>query len=96
MKWITIATPPLESIEQYDAVIAHLGGAPDGLEERYVGTTDGGLRIVSLWQSKEHADRFFTEKLGPVLAEALGPEPVGAAEVVGIDVQRSFVRQPVG
>jgi hypothetical protein len=42
-----------------------------------------------------HADRFFAEKLGPALAKVLGPEPAGAPEVVGIDVVRSYVRQPV-
>ena len=96
MAWITVATPPFASIEQVDAVLAQLDGAPDGMEERYIGTAeDGTLRVVSLWQSKAHAERFFAEKLGPALAKALGPEPVGASEILGIDVQRSYVRQPV-
>jgi hypothetical protein len=58
-------------------------------------TTDGKLRIVALWESKEHADRFFTDPLGPILAKALGPESVGRPEVIGIDVARSYVREPV-
>ena len=96
MAWITVATPPFASIEQVDAVLAHLDGAPDGMEERYIGTADDGkLRVVSLWQSKAHAEQFFAEKLGPALAKALGPGPVGASEILGIDVQRSYVRQPV-
>ena len=53
------------------------------------------LRVVTLWESKAHADRFFAETLGPALAKALGPEPVGAPEIIGIDVARSYVRQPV-
>ncbi|MDQ3679097.1 MAG: hypothetical protein M3378_00835 [Actinomycetota bacterium] len=66
------------------------------LEARYVGRAeDGKLRVVTLWQSKTHADRFFTETLGPVLAEALGPEPVGVPEAIGIDVARSYVREPL-
>ena len=71
---------------------------PDGLEARYVGTTDGQLRIVALWESKEHADTFFAETLPSVLAKALGPEPAGSgvSEMVGIEVARSYVRQPVG
>jgi len=96
MQWIAVATPPFGSIEQVDAVLAQLGGPPEGLEARYVGTADGTPRIVTLWESKGHADRFFSETLGPVLAKVLGPEPVGAPEVVGIDVARSYVRQPVG
>ena len=96
MAWITVATPSFASIEQVDAVLAQLEGAPEGMQERYIGTADDGkLRVVSVWQSRAHAERFFAEKLGPALAKALGPEPVGASEIVGIDVQRSYVRQPV-
>lgn len=96
MQWITVAIPPFESIEQFDTVSAQLGGPPDGLQARYFGTAcDGKLRYIALWESKEHADRFFTETLGPVLAKALGPEPVRTPEVIGIDVARSYVREPV-
>lgn len=96
MQWIAVATPPFRSIEQFDAVMAQVDGEPEGLEARYVGTTaDGSLRVVTLWESRAHADRFFAEKLGPALARALGPEPVGAPEVVGIDVARSYAREPV-
>jgi hypothetical protein len=95
MQWITVATPPFNSIEQFDATLAEAGGNPDGLEARYVGTADGRLRVVSLWQSKAHADRFFTETLPPVLAKVLGPEPVGTPETIGIDVARSYTREPV-
>ncbi|MEA2686464.1 MAG: hypothetical protein QOE93_1659, partial [Actinomycetota bacterium] len=55
----------------------------------------GKLRVVSVWQSKSHAERFITQKLGPAVARALGPEPVGAAELTGIDVERTYVAQPV-
>src|ERR671932_2951175 len=76
MQWMTIATPPLESVEQFDTVLAGQTAEPDGLEARYVGTTENGeLRIVTVWESKAHADRFFTQTLGPALAKALGPEP---------------------
>lgn len=94
MQWITVATPPFGSLDLFDKVMAQLGGEPDGLEARYVGTADGRLRIVSLWESKAHADRFFAETLPPVLTRALGPEPVGTAETVGIDIARSYVREP--
>src|ERR671933_2218108 len=57
MQWMTIATPPIESVEQFDAVLAGQAAEPDGLEARYVGTTENGtLRIVTLWESKAHAD----------------------------------------
>jgi len=95
MNWITVATPPFSTIEQFDQVIAQTGGDIEGLEARYAGTTDGVVRIVTLWESKAYADRFFAERLGPALARALGPEPVGKPEVYGIDVARSHVRQHV-
>jgi hypothetical protein len=74
MQWITVATPPLGSIEQFDKVRAHLGAEPAGLHASYVGTADDNkLRIVALWESKEHADRFITETLGPILAMGARP-----------------------
>ena len=96
MQWITIAVPPIRSVEQFDAIIAGQAAEPAGLEARYVGTTENGdLRIVTVWESKAHADRFFTQTLGPALAKALGPEPVGKPELVGIAVARAYARQPV-
>ena len=96
MQWIGVATPPFESIEKFDAVMSQIGEEPEGLEARYVGTTSGQLRVVTVWESKAHADRFFAERLGPALAKALGPEPVGTPQIVGIEVARSYTRQPVG
>ena len=95
MQWITVATPPFASIEQFDRVLAEQGEEPAGLEARYVGTAGDELRVVTLWESRAHADRFFAEKLGPALTKALGPEPVGAPEVTGIEVARAYVREPV-
>jgi hypothetical protein len=92
MSWITIAKPPLTSVDQFNAVLAGQGGEPDGLQARYVGATDGEMRIVAVWESKAHADRFFAETLGPALAKALGPEPVGRPEVLGLEVAHQYVR----
>jgi hypothetical protein len=95
--WISVGTPPFSSLDQIDAVLSELEAPPDGLEARYVGTTpDGEVRIVSLWESQAHAERFFADTLGPTIARVHGPEWVGASELVGIDVARSYVRQPVG
>jgi len=93
MQWITVATPPLESIEQFDAMLADQTAEPTGLEVRYVGTTENGeLRIVTVWDSKSDADDFFSQTLGPALAKVLGPEPVGTPELVGIAVGRAYTR----
>jgi heme-degrading monooxygenase HmoA len=96
MQWITLATPPLQSVEQFDAVLAGQSAEPDGLEARYVGTTENdNLCIVTVWESKAHADNFFAHTLGPALAKALGPEPVGKPEVVGLAVARAYTRESV-
>jgi hypothetical protein len=92
MQWIAIATPPFASIDQFDRVMDNVGTEPDGLEARYVGSSADGLRVVTLWESKAHADRFFAERLGPALAKALGPEPAGSPAVLGIDVARTYTR----
>lgn len=91
MQWITVGTPPFTSIDQFDKVTAQFD-TPEGLQARYVGTTDGELRVISLWESKEHADRFFADTLAPALTKVLSPEPVGRPETVGIDVERVYVR----
>ena len=94
--WISVGTPPFSALDQIDAVLSELDGQPDGLEARYVGTTPNGeVRIVSLWESQAHAERFFADTLGPIIARVHGPEAVPARELVGIDVARSYVRQPV-
>ena len=95
MQWITVGTPPY-SIEQFPKVLAQLGEEPEGLQARYVGTDgDGKLRIVGVWESKEHADRFYADRLGPALAQALGSESVGRSEPIGIDVAHSYIRDLV-
>lgn len=98
MQWITIATPPFSTIEQFDKVNESMDAAPpEGMQARYAGTTtDGKLCVIGLWETKAHADRFFAQRLGPELAKALGPEPTGRPEVYGIDVVRSYVPESVG
>ena len=97
MTWITVATPPFASVDQFDKVAGDQPTPPEGMEARYVGKADDGkLRVITLWASKADADRFFAHTLGPALAKSLGPEPTGAPEVTGIDVARTYLRQPAG
>ncbi|HEY8701828.1 MAG TPA: hypothetical protein VIM08_12855 [Arthrobacter sp.] len=62
------------TLEDYDKVVQRLGlapggpGAPGGLFH-WVSGTDGGARIVDVWRTREQADAFYQEKLGPVTAE---------------------------
>lgn len=62
------------TLEDYDKVVQRLGlapggpGAPGGLFH-WVSGTDNGARIVDVWRTREQADSFYQEKLGPVTAE---------------------------
>ncbi len=96
MQWITIATPPFATIEQFDKVTETVDAAAPRAWR--AGTSEPArtkLRVVTLWTTKAHVDQFFANTLGPALAKALGPEPVGRPEVYGIDVARSYVRESV-
>jgi hypothetical protein len=95
MQWITVATPAFTTVAEFDHLLTHLGDEPEGLLARWVGTADGRVRVVAVWESKAHADAFVAGTLGPALAHAFGPEPVGLPEVIGIEVARSYVREPV-
>ncbi|NUT53467.1 MAG: hypothetical protein HOV94_40200 [Saccharothrix sp.] len=92
--WLTIATPPTQSLEKLDQTLG--AASPDGLRARYACQADGEFRIIAVWESKDHADRFFREVLGPILARVLGPEPSGAPVVTGMEVLREFIPATAG
>ncbi|MCX2948005.1 hypothetical protein [Lentzea sp. NEAU-D7] len=92
--WLTIATPPTQSLDQLDQVMGST--TPDGLRARYACRADGEFRVIAVWDSKDHADRFFREVLGPVLARVLGPEPAGAPTMTGMEVLREFIPAVTG
>jgi hypothetical protein len=93
--WMLVATPPFTDVERFDAVTA-LAGEGEGMRARYCGVADGVLRVITVCESREHAERFLAERLGPAFARVLGPEPGGRPEVLGLEVARSWVAEPVG
>jgi hypothetical protein len=62
------------SLAQYDEVIKKMGfhpggpGAPGGLFH-WVTTTDDGLRVTDVWDTREHFEKFSSEKVQPLTAE---------------------------
>ena len=95
MQWINVAKPPMNDIALFDKV-CDAAGEPEGMLFRYAGPgSDGWLRVIVGWASREQADRFFAEALGPALGRLLGPEPAGRPEVVGVAVERAFAAEPV-
>lgn len=75
----TIDTPG-GSRDLYDRVIDLLRDSgpfpPEGHVFQAAGPVEGAWRVVDVWQSQEHFDRFMAERLGPALAQADAPQPV--------------------
>jgi hypothetical protein len=79
------------TLEQHRALITRLGDDPSGAIARFAGEIEGGLRVISVWESKADSDRFFAERLGPMLAQMLGPARVQHPQVSELDVQEWWV-----
>jgi len=68
------------TLDQYDQVIKKMGfrpggpGAPGGLFH-WVTKTDNGIRVVTVWETKEQYERYAQEKIGPISAEVGVPGP---------------------
>jgi hypothetical protein len=62
------------TLDQYDQVIEKMGfesrgqGAPDALFH-WAAETDGGIKVVDVWESREAFDSFAEAKIGPHTAE---------------------------
>ncbi len=67
---------------QYDAVMQNLGLAlgqskenwPEGIISHTAGPIPGGWRVVDVWESKEHFQKFFSERLGAAVQAAGLPQ----------------------
>jgi hypothetical protein len=61
--------------ERYDRLNAEINfpaEPPDGLISHIAGPTDGGFRVLDLWESVEDFDRFVEEQLGPAMGSVSG------------------------
>jgi hypothetical protein len=68
------------TLEQYDEVIERMGferggeGAPGGLFH-WAAKTEGGLRVVDVWETAEQYQQFAEEQIGPISQQAGIPAP---------------------
>jgi hypothetical protein len=72
------------TLDQYDEVDAKMGfeprgAGPAGLLFHWVASSDDGIVICDLWESKELFERFAQEKIGPYSAEVGVPSPPAIA-----------------
>ena len=82
MAFIRIFQPPEATAEIYDRVNAEArvdADPPEGLLFHCAGEADGKWQIVDAWESREHAQRFDEERLGPALEKVLGMRPPNPA-----------------
>ena len=71
--------------ENYDAVSQRINWPenwPDGLTFHVAGPTNGGMRLVEIWDSRDQFDRWMAETIQPAIQEvtaehrrAAGPPP---------------------
>jgi hypothetical protein len=64
-----IAENPEAGQEQFEQLIAHVRSTgpvpPDGARLVLAGAGDPGWRVISVWDSQEALERFFSERLAP-------------------------------
>ena len=92
MSYLTIAKPAFGTLEGFQKLMSAQGigqGEPEGLQARYVADVGDGIRVVAVWESKQHADRFLEDRLAPALTSAFD-EPQGRPEVLQGVVANSY------
>ena len=80
MPIVRILSPEAVTYEIYQQVsdkIDAQGDPPEGLIVHTASEVDGKLKIVDVWESVEHAERFGQERLGPAIVEVAGEEVGG-------------------
>ena len=89
MTWGVIVDVPAP-VEVYDAVHAALlkrtGGVADGLLMHLARATREGFQVVEVWHSREQAERYEREVVGPVMEQMAGRTPPPGKAVTEIEV----------
>jgi hypothetical protein len=65
-----------EFYEQVNSKVMPGGELPDGAQIHIAGPIENGWRVITVWESEDHFQRFRDEKLIPTLREAGGEERV--------------------
>ena len=68
-----VLTAWARSRNTYEAIHEQVGGTAPGLIVHTASAVDGKVRIVEVWESRQHIDEFVQSKLLPAL-EKLGVE----------------------
>ena len=62
------------TLDQYDQILEKMGltpggSTPPGAISHWVASSDDGIRVVDVWESRDVYDRFAQEQIGPYSAE---------------------------
>jgi len=76
----TVLTAWAPSRTAYQTIHDELGGTAPGLIVHTASEVDGKVRIVEVWESRQHIDEWFETTGGPVL-DKLGVEMDGPPEL---------------
>ena len=71
-----------DSPEFYDQINEKMNVPQEPIEgciAHSAGQSPDGWRIVDFWESREHFDRFFQERLAPAIKELTGQDPTEGA-----------------
>ncbi len=69
--------PEGRGAEDYDATQSNLdiaGNPPEGMIFHAAGEVEGRFQVFNVWESREHADRFEEDRLGPAIKAVVGDE----------------------
>ena len=82
--------------EGYDAVNEKLGeDPPEGILARTAGTTEAGFCVFTVWESKEHYERFREDRLLPAIREAISEEAAeGPSSAEIYELHDVYVKPP--
>ena len=80
------------TLDQYDEICKMMGltpkgPGPTGAISHFATATDGGIRVVDVWQTREQFDSFAQEQIGPLSAKAGITNP---PEIQFFDVHNYF------
>jgi hypothetical protein len=68
------------TLEQYDKLLEAMGleregSAPPGCMFHWVSSSDSGVRVTDVWESREQFDDFGHSRIGPLVAQVGMPGP---------------------
>ena len=77
-------------IEQYDEVVERVGEEekPEGVHAHIAVKTDGGFKVIEVWDSIEHCDRHMSQGTGQAIQEVMQAAGVPEPTVTDLEVHR--------